>query len=64
MAALLITALHDGSWWLVLACLSVFVSPVVGLYTRRGSEISFQPYANGGDAGELRWGWKPGDLFG
>jgi hypothetical protein len=45
----LTTALHDGSMWLIVACLAVLVGVVVGLYTRTGSEISDHPYAKVGD---------------
>ena len=37
-------ALHDGSLWVVGACLMVFAGVVVGLFTRAGSEISSHPY--------------------
>lgn len=53
MSDFLTTAWHDGSVWLILACLAVFVGVVVGLYTRSGSEISAHPYAKGGDGGDL-----------
>jgi hypothetical protein len=53
MAAFLDTALHDGSPWVVLACLVVFVGVVVGLYTRSGSGISSHPYEKAGDGGDL-----------
>jgi hypothetical protein len=53
MAAFLTTALQDGSGWLILACLAVFVGVVTGLYTRSGSEISFHPYEKGGNGGDL-----------
>jgi hypothetical protein len=49
MAEFLTTALHDGSVWLIVACLAVFAGVVVGLYTRSGSEISAHPYAKVGD---------------
>ena len=49
MVVFLTTVWHHGSGWLLLACLSVFVGVVTGLYTRRGSEISFHPYAKGAD---------------
>jgi hypothetical protein len=45
----LTTAWHDGSVWLIVACLTVLVGVVVGLYTRIGSEISAHPYAKVGD---------------
>ena len=53
MASFLTTALHNGSLWLVLACLMVLVGVVLGLYTRSGSEIAPHPYAKGGDGGDL-----------
>ena len=53
MAAFLDTALHDGSLWLVLVCLLVFVGVAVGLYTRSGSGISSHPYHQAGDGGDL-----------
>ena len=49
MAGFLNTTWHDGSVWLIVACLTVFVGVVVGLYTRSGSEISAHPYARVGD---------------
>ena len=49
MAEFLTTALHNGSVWLIVVCLTVFVGVVVGLYTRSGSEISTHPYAKVGD---------------
>ena len=49
MAEFLTNALHDGSVWLIVACLAVLVGDVVGLYTRSGSEISDHPYAKVGD---------------
>jgi hypothetical protein len=52
MASFLTTALHNGSLWLVLACLMVFLGVVLGLYTRGGSEIAPHPYAKGGDGGD------------
>ena len=56
MATFLTTALLDGSGWVILACLTLFVGVVVGLYTRSGSEISSHPYAQGGDL----WSFKRG----
>ena len=52
MAAFLDTALHDGTPWLVLACVVLLVG-VAGLYTRSGSGISSHPYEKGGDGGDL-----------
>ena len=49
MAGFLNTTWHDGSVWLIVACLTVFAGVVVGLYTRSGSEISTHPYAKVGD---------------
>ena len=49
MAEFLTNAWHDGSVWLIVACLAVLVGVVVGLYTRSGSEISDHPYAKVGD---------------
>ena len=37
-------ALHDGSLWVVGACLLVLAGVVVGLFTRAGSEIASHPY--------------------
>jgi hypothetical protein len=53
MADFLTHALHDGSVWLVVACMAVLVGVVIGLYTRSGSEISSHPYAKGRDGGDL-----------
>jgi hypothetical protein len=53
MAAFLDTALHDGTPWVVLACLVVFAGVVVGLYTRNGSGINSHPYEHAGDGGDL-----------
>jgi hypothetical protein len=53
VAAFVGTALHNGSLWLVFACLAVFAGVVLGLYTRSGSEISVHPYAKGVDGREL-----------
>jgi hypothetical protein len=53
VAAFLDTALHDGSPWLVFACLALFVGVVVGLYTRTGSGISSHPYEQADGGGEL-----------
>ena len=52
MTAFLDTALHDGSSWLILACLVLFAG-VVGLYTRTGSGINPHPYEKAGDGGDL-----------
>jgi hypothetical protein len=49
LAEFLTTAVHNGSVWLIVACLTVLVGVVVGLYTRSGSEISAHPYAKVGD---------------
>ena len=46
-------ALHDGSVWLIVACLAVLVGLVLGLYTRSGSEITSHPCAKGGDGSNL-----------
>jgi hypothetical protein len=53
MASFLSSALHDGSPWLLLACVMVFAGVVIGLYTRSGREISSHPYARHGNSGEL-----------
>jgi hypothetical protein len=49
----LTTALHDGSPWLLLACLVMFIGVGVALYTRTGSGINAHPYAKVGDGSEL-----------
>jgi hypothetical protein len=51
MASLVSSSLHDGSVWLILACVIVFAGVVIGLYTRGGSEINSHPYAKGGNGG-------------
>ena len=51
MASFLTTAIHDGSPWLILACVMVFAGVVIGLYTRSGSELSSHPYTKGGELG-------------
>ena len=53
MATFLIDALHDGSGWVMLACLVLLAGVVVGLYSRSGGEISAHPYDKGGDGGDL-----------
>ena len=53
MAGFLNTTWHDGSLWLIVACLTVFAGVVVGLYTRSGSEISAHPYTKVGDGSAL-----------
>jgi len=53
MAAFLDTALHDGTPWLVLACLVVLAGVVVGVYTISGSGIGHHPYEKAGDGGDL-----------
>ena len=53
MASFLSSAIHDGSPWLIVACVMVFAGVVIGLYTRSGSEISSHPYVKGGNGGEL-----------
>ena len=52
MTMFLASALHDGSGWVMLACLVLFAG-AVGLYTRRGSGLDAHPYAKGGDGGDL-----------
>jgi hypothetical protein len=39
MAAFVTIAVHDGSPWVVLACIVLFVSVVVALYTRSDSGV-------------------------
>ena len=46
-------ALHDGSLWIVGACLVVLAGVVVGLFTRAGSEITSHPYTRPGSGGPL-----------
>ena len=46
-------ALHDGSLWVVGACLVVFAGVVAGLFTRAGSEITSHPYTRPGSGGGL-----------
>lgn len=53
MDTFLATVLHDGSLWLMVACLTVFAGVVVGLFTRSGSETSAHPYEKGGNGGDL-----------
>jgi hypothetical protein len=48
--------LHDGSAWLMLACLMVFVGVVIGLFTEAGSGIASHPFTRpglGGGMGDL-----------
>ena len=45
--------LHDGSGWLLLACLVMTVGVVVGLYTEAGSGIASHPYTRANGSGEL-----------
>jgi hypothetical protein len=45
VAMYLHTALHDGSLWLLLDCLVIFVGVVIGLFTEKGSAISHHPYS-------------------
>jgi hypothetical protein len=52
MDAFLDTALHDGTPWVIAACLVVFAGVVIRLYTPSGSEISSHPYAEGTDGGD------------
>ncbi len=40
-------ALHDGSLWLLLACLVIFAGTVIGLFTEQGLGISHHPYSRG-----------------
>ena len=44
MVAFLITAFHDESGWLILACLSLFVCVVVGSTPEAASAIGCHPY--------------------
>ena len=53
MASFLTTALHDGTPWVILACVLMFAGVVVGLFTRSGSEISAHPYSDANDGGEM-----------
>ena len=53
MSAYFWNALHNGSPWLLLACLMVFVGVVMGLFTRAGSEITEHPYSRPELGGEL-----------
>jgi hypothetical protein len=46
-------ALHDGSPWVLLACLVIFAGVVVGLFTERGSGISYHPYTRPELGGQL-----------
>jgi hypothetical protein len=46
-------ALHDGTPWLLLACLVIFAGIVIGLYTETGSGISHHPYSKPERGGEL-----------
>jgi hypothetical protein len=52
MGSFLTRALHDGSAWMMLACLFLLFG-VVGLYTRAGSGIGAHPYAKDADGGDL-----------
>jgi hypothetical protein len=44
MVAFLITAFHDESGWLILACLSLFGCVVVGSTPEAASAIGCHPY--------------------
>jgi hypothetical protein len=45
--------LTDGSPWLLLVCLLMFIGVVIGLYTEQGSGIAHHPYTSPHDGGEL-----------
>jgi hypothetical protein len=47
------SVLNNGSLWLLLACLLVLAGVVIGLFTRRGSEIGEHPYSKPELGGEL-----------
>jgi hypothetical protein len=49
MTEYLSTALHNGSLWVIVACVAMFVGGGVFLYSRAGSGINAHPYAKGGD---------------
>ena len=53
MMSLLHQLSHNGSLWLLLACLIVFAGVVVGVMTNSGSGISSHPYNSPYDGGEL-----------
>jgi hypothetical protein len=53
MMSLLHDALHNGSLWMLVACIVVFAGVVVGVMTNAGSGISSHPYENPYDGGEL-----------
>jgi hypothetical protein len=49
----LIQALHDGSPWLLLACLTLFAGVVIGLFTEQGSGIASHPFTKPSTGGAL-----------
>jgi hypothetical protein len=49
MTAFFTIALHDGTLWVLLACVVVVVGVGVGLFTRTGSGINAHPYPRSGD---------------
>jgi hypothetical protein len=54
--------LNDGSPWLLLVCLLLFIGVVLGLYTEAGSGISNHPYTSPHDGGELASDLPPESL--
>jgi hypothetical protein len=53
MGTYLHSALHDGSAWVVFACVALFVGVVVGLYSRSGMAIDAHPYDKPADGDEI-----------
>jgi hypothetical protein len=47
------TTLNDGSLWLLLVCVLMFIGVVIGCYTEGGSGIARHPYDSPHGAGEL-----------
>ncbi len=54
--------LHDGSVWLLIACFTMVVGVVVGLYTEAGSGIASHPYTRASNGGELASDLPPESL--
>jgi hypothetical protein len=54
--------LHDGSPWVVLACLVVIAGVIAGLFTEAGSGIATHPYSNPYIGGQLASDLPPESL--
>ena len=58
----LTTALHNGSPWLLLACLMILAGVVIGLFTEAGSGIASHPFTRPNGGGELASDLPPASI--